>query len=227
MEQVKKKLIIFGAGKIADAVSYYFNRDSNYSIEAYIIDDDFKTSNTFLEKPLIVLSEVLKKYPPQNYEVFVAVGYQGLNTFRESKYLYFKEKGYKIARYISPNVNGDFVIGENSIIMDGVTIQPKVTIGDNSFLWGGAMLGHHATIKNHCWITGGCLIGGSVTIGEKSFLGIGTIITQEIAIGSSCVLGAATYITSNMEDETVLISNPTDKFRLNSKQFVKMSSFFK
>ena len=111
--------------------------------------------------------------------------------------------------------------------MDGVTIQPKVTIGINNFIWGGAMLGHHAIIRDHCWITGGCLIGGSVTIGEKTFIGIGSIIAQEIKIGSSCVIGAATFITNDIEDETVLISKPTEKFRLNSKQFVKMSALFR
>lgn len=227
MEQLKKDLLIFGDGKIAEAISYYFNRDSDYTIVAYIIDDDFKTSDTFLGKPVVTLSTVLENHPPQKFEVFIAVGYQDINTLRKSKYVYFKEKGYKFASYSSPFVKGDFSLGENSIIMDNVAVQPKVTIGNNCFVWGGTMLGHHSIINDHCWITGGCLIGGSVSIGEKSFVGIGTIIAQEINIGSSCVLGAATFITKDQEDETVIISQATEKFRLNSKQFVRMSTLFK
>jgi sugar O-acyltransferase (sialic acid O-acetyltransferase NeuD family) len=224
---LKKELIIFGTGKIAEAISYYFNRDGEYAIVAYVIDDNYKIADTFLGKPVVVLSKVFEKFPPQNFTIFVAVGYQGLNTLRESKYNYFKNKGYNFATYKSPAVAGDYVIGENSIIMDGVVVQPKVTIDDNVIIWGGAMLGHHATIMNHCWLTGGCLIGGSVIIGEKTFVGIGVIITQEIKVGESCVLGASTFITKDVEDNSVLISPATEKFRLNSKQFVKMSSLFK
>ena len=47
---MKQPLIIFGAGKIAEAVSYYFKRDSNYAIEAYVVDDYFATTSTFLKK---------------------------------------------------------------------------------------------------------------------------------------------------------------------------------
>ena len=227
MGGLKKKLIVFGAGKIAEATTYYFNRDSEYQIEAYIIDDNYATSDTFLGKPLVNLSEVIEKYPPEDFFVFVAVGYQELNAMRASRYIFFKENGYRFAKYVSPNVQGDFTIGENSIIMDNVAVQPKVTIGDNIFIWGGTMLGHHATIKNHCWLTGGCLIGGSVTIGEKTFVGIGSIVGQEIQIGEQCVLGASTFVTHDIEAGTVLISPVTEKYRLNSKQFVKMSSFFK
>ena len=60
---MKTKLIIFGAGKISEAISYYFNRDSEYQIIAYVVDDLYVTKDNFLEKPLIKLSEVEDKYP--------------------------------------------------------------------------------------------------------------------------------------------------------------------
>lgn len=227
MGSLKKELIIFGSGKIAEAVTYYFDRDSEYNIIAYVVDDNYLVSDTFLGKPLVSLLKVIDEFPPQKFVVFVAVGYQDLNELRAVKYNYFKDSGYSFASYTSPFVKGDYTIGENSIIMDNVAIQPKVTIGDNTFIWGGAMLGHHSTIKNHCWITGGCLIGGSVTIGEKTFLGLGAIVAQEIKIGKSCVLGASTFIAKEVDNDTVLVSPSTEIFRLNSKQFVKMSSLFR
>lgn len=227
MGSLKKELIIFGSGKMAEAVSYYFERDSDYKIVAYVNDDDFNEQDSFLGKPVVTLSKVVDKFPPSSYMVFVAVGYQELNSFRSSRYKSFKDKGYGFANYVSPYVKGDFAIGQNSIIMDNVAVQPKASIGDNVFVWGGAMLGHHSTIKDHCWITGGCLIGGSVTIGESTFLGLGTTIVQEVTIGRACILGASTLITKDLPDNSVIISPDTDKFRLNSKQFVKMSKTFR
>ena len=53
---MRNKLIIFGIGKIAEAVSYFFERDSKYDICAYVCDDAYVNSETFLGKPVVPLS---------------------------------------------------------------------------------------------------------------------------------------------------------------------------
>lgn len=224
---MKTKLIIFGAGKISESISYYFNRDSDYQIEAYVVDDLFTTNKYFLDKPLIKLSEVEQKYHPSEYHVFVAIGYQGINQLRASKFEHFKTKGYSFASYVSPFVKGDFTIGENSIVMDNTTIQPCVKIGNNVLVWGGALIGHHADIKDHCWLTGGCLIGGIVNLGERTFVGLGAVLGNEIVVGSDCMIGASTLSNTNIKEGTVLLVGPTEAHRLNSAQFSRMSACFK
>ena len=227
MNHPKKPLIIFGIGKIAEAVSYFFNRDSEYIIAAYVVDDEFATTDTFLNKPVVKFTKFLENYTPQNYTLFVAIGYQGMNKLRSDKFTYFKENGYQFASYKSPYVQGDFTLGENTIIMDGAMIQPVVTFGDNVFVWGGAMVGHHAVIKNHCWLTGGCLIGGAVILGESSFIGMGAIVGQEVITGIECMLGAGSLTIKNIVDKTVVIEQQTEIHRLNSTQFTRMSSCFR
>ena len=222
-----KPLIIFGTGKIAESVSYYFNRDSNYNIVAYVVDDAYATSDYFLDKPLIKLSKLVEKYPATDYVIFVATGYQGINQLRTSKYEYFKNLGYSFANYVSPFVKGDFTIGENTIIMDCAVIQPCVKFGKNIFVWGGAMVGHHAVIEDHCWLTGGCQVGGIVKLGEGTFVGLGAVIGNEVNIGKKCMIGASTLTTKNVEDKTVLMASPTEIHRLNSDQFTRMSSCFR
>jgi sugar O-acyltransferase (sialic acid O-acetyltransferase NeuD family) len=224
---MKKSLIIFGAGKIAEAVSYYFERDSEYKIEVYVVDDEFVAADTFLNKPLVKLSEVSEKYPSKDFTVFIATGYQGINQLRTSKYEYFKQLGYSFASYVSPYVKGDFTIGENTIVMDNAVIQPCVKFGNNVFVWGGAMVGHHATIRNHCWLTGGCQIGGIVDLGESTFVGLGAVIGNEVKIGKKCMIGASTLTTKSLPDKTVLLVGPTEPHRLNSDQFTRMSSCFR
>ena len=224
---MKKDLIIFGAGKIAESVSYYFNRDSDYKIVAYVVDDNYATKQTFLDKPLIKLSELNVRYSSKDYFVFVATGYQGINQLRTSKYEYFKNLGYSFASYISPYVKSDFTIGENTIVMDSTIIQPCVKFGKNIFVWGGAMVGHHAVIEDNCWLTGGCQIGGIVNLGEGTFVGLGAVIGNEVKIGKKCMIGASTFTTKNLEDKTVLMTPPTEIHRLNSEQFTRMSSCFR
>lgn len=227
MKSVRKPLLIFGTGKIAEAVSYYFNRDSEFEIHAYVVDDVFATNDTFLNKPVIKFSNLLEFCVPEKYTIFVAVGYQGMNKLRSEKFNYFKDKGYQFASYRSPYVQGDFEIGENTIVMDGAVIQPLARFGNNVFVWGGAMIGHHSVVNNHCWLTGGCLIGGSVNIGEASFIGMGAIVGQEVKTGIECMLGAGTLTIRSIDDKAVVVKQQTEIHRLNSAQFTRMSSCFR
>ncbi len=224
---MSKPLIIFGAGKIAEAVSYYFNRDSDFEIVAYVVDDAFAVNETFLDKPLIKLSDVENTYSKDTHTAFVATGYQGINSLRKSKYQHFKNLGYSFASYVSPYAHGDFTLGENSIVMDNAIIQPCAKFGNNVFVWGGAMVGHHADIKDHCWLTGGCLIGGITVLGESAFVGLGAAIGNEITIGEKCMIGAQTLVTKSLEDKKVVIKEPTKPHRLNADQFERMSACFR
>lgn len=227
MPSSRKPLIIFGTGKIAQAVSYYFNRDSEYEIKAYVVDDIFATNESFLGKPVQKFSKVNEVYSPEQFSVFVAVGYQGMNKLRSEKFEQFRGMGYSFASYKSPFVNGDFTYGENTIIMDGATIQPLVSFGKDVFVWGGAMVGHHSIINDHCWLTGGCLIGGAVNIGESSFVGMGAIVGQEVRTGIECMLGAGSLTIRSIGDKVVVIEQQTEIHRLNSLQFSRMSSCFR
>lgn len=191
------------------------------------MDDLYAKFETFLDKPVIKLSQVEQKFPVTECSVFVAVGYQGINQVRTAKYDYFKNAGYTFASYISPTVIGNFTIGENTIIMDYAMIQPCVSFGNNVFVWGGAMIGHHAVIEDHVWLTGGCLVGGVTLIGKGSFIGLGTMIGHEVSIGEKCMMGAATLTIKSIGDKVVVIAPPTEVHRLNSDQFTRMSSCFR
>ncbi len=224
---MKKELIIFGAGKIAEAVTYFFFIFSEFSIAAYICDDLFLNSDSFSGKPLIGLSKVTELYPANHYTLFIAVGYQGINQLRSSKYEFFKKQGYSFASYISPYVKGNFTYGENTIIMDHAMIQPCASFGNNVFVWGGTMVGHHAIIEDNCWLTGGCLIGGITRIGKGTFAGLGAMVGHEITIGEKCMLGAGTLMCKSIPAGTVLVAPNTEPHRLNSDQFTRMSTCFR
>lgn len=224
---MKKKLIIFGAGKIAQAVSFFFNRDGDYEIAGYCCDSQYINGDSYLGKRLVSSDEVENIFPPSDYEMFVAVGYQGINDFRAKKYDWAIEKGYNLASYRSQSVSGDYQIGQNTMVMDGVIIQPCVKIGDNVLVWGGAMIGHHAVIGNHCWLTGSCAIGGLVRLGEKCFVGLNATVGNEVEVGARCMLGANSLVNKSLKDDSVLVERDTELHRLNSSQFARMSQCFR
>lgn len=157
--------------------------------------------------------------------MFVAIGYHDLNAVRARKCQEAKAKGYTLISYVSPRADhGPWLeVGENCLILDGVGIQPGVRIGNNVSLWNNVLIGHHSVIHDHCWVAAGATLGGVVTLGERSFVGLNATIGGELSIGADCFLGAATLVVKNALPRSVFIARGTDKFRLESDDFIRMT----
>ncbi|WP_422134202.1 acetyltransferase [Endozoicomonas sp. ALD040] len=205
-----KNLVIFGNGEQAELAWFYFSKDTEYNVVAFVVDKDFKESDTFCDLPLITTDDLTRDYPPEKNSVFVAIGYNQVNKLRESKYLQMKEKGYSLASYVSSNATiWSKYIGENCFILEDNTIQPFVTIGNNVTLWSGNHIGHHSTIEDHCFITSHVVISGGVTIGHHSFIGVNATLRDHIKVGSSNVIGASASIMHNTENDQVYVADKT------------------
>ncbi len=221
------KLVIFGIGKIAEVIHYYATEECGFDVVGFCVDDDYATTDSFLNTPVIGLSQIAAKYPSAEHKVFVAVGYHGLNELRKNKFNEISALGYELVSIVpeSANLPKNVTHGQNCFIMPPAIIHPCVTIGDNVFVWNGAMVGHHSDIGDHCWLTSSCSIGGNVILGERCFLAMEATISHSVTVGAECFIGANTLVTKNMEDLQVIIAESDKPIRLNSKQFLKMSSF--
>ena len=220
------KLVIFGIGKIGQVVHHHFATDSEYEVVGFTTDRAYMPKNAMHEGlPVVAFEEVEKHFPPREHALFVAIGYQQLNGLRAERFAQAKAKGFGMASYISSrNTHATRAqIGENCFVMAGEPLQPKAIIGDNCFIWTGAMIGHHSRIGNHCWITSGATIGGNSALGDSCFVGLGATIGHEISIGERSLIGAGALITKDAPAESVYIAPETERFRLNSEQFLKIT----
>ena len=117
---MKKNLVIFGTGDIAQLAHYYFTNDSDYTVVAFAVDSDYLTVNEFCGLPVIVFEDIVEKFSPNEYVLFIALSYTKVNSIRKSKYLTAKELGYQLASYISSRasiLNSDS-IGDNCFILE-------------------------------------------------------------------------------------------------------------
>ena len=201
--------------------------ECEYDVVGFCVDDDYKTTDTFLGKPVVSASSVKSHYAVNEHKMFVAVGYHDLNELRKNKCNEVKEMGYDLVSVVpaSANLPKNVSYGVNCFIMPPAIIHPCVTIGDNVFVWNGAMIGHHSAIGDHCWLTSSCSIGGNVEMGERCFLAMEATVSHSVKIGNECFLGANSLVTKHMDDMQVIIAEADKPIRLNSKQFLKMSSF--
>jgi sugar O-acyltransferase (sialic acid O-acetyltransferase NeuD family) len=221
---MKKPLVIFGAGDIAELAHYYFSTDSNYEVVAFTVDAAYITEENFCDLPVVPFEELVNRYPPDSHQLFVALSYSKLNAVRKEKYLVAKTLGYQLASFISSHatVLNNGRIGENCFIFEDNTIQPFVIIGNNVTLWSGNHIGHHSTIKDHCFIASHVVVSGGVEIGEQCFIGVNVTLRDHIKIGEKCVIGAGALMLADAEPEGVYIGAATERSRVPSSRLKRI-----
>lgn len=219
------KVVIIGAGKIAEELYFYLTHDSEHDVVAFAVDKNFIVKKKMQGLPIIDIKVMKSIFPTNDFKVLVAMGYQNLNKLRTLKYNQVKEMGYNCISYVSSKAYniGNVSVGENCIILENNTINTTSKIGNNNVLWCGNHIGHHSTIDNNCFIAGHVIIAGSTRINSNTFIGVNSSIGHQITIGSENIIGANSLITKNTKPKSVFINKDSDLYKLNSEYFTKLT----
>ena len=209
--QKEKKAIIFGTGSFGELAYYFLTHDSDYEVKAFTETDPKKKS--LFEIPIVDFENIEHQYDPQEYEIFIAIGYIKLNKIREKFYHEAKRKGYSLITYISSKASVfTSVVGENCFIFEDNTIQPFVEIGHNVIIWSGNHIGHHSKIENHNFIASHAVISGHCHIKEHSFIGVNATLRDGITIEKENIVGAGSLILKNTQEKEVYVAEKTKVF---------------
>lgn len=220
----RKPLVIFGTSEIAQIAKFYFETDFAKNVKGFILDDEFVTVPTFDGCPVIASSRVTQLFPPDEYDMFIAVSYREMNRVRSAKCEWARSLGYQLSSYISPRATtfSTFVCGDNCLILEDNTIQPFATIGSNVFLWSGNHIGHHSVIQDDVFISSHVVVSGGVRIGRGSFVGVNATIRDHVTIGDWVLIGAGAIILSDVPDEGIVGATATPLHKLKSSQIRKI-----
>lgn len=211
----KERIIIFGTGSFAEVAYYYLTKDSSYDVVAFTVDKKYITNDKKFDLPVVPFEDVEKIYPPEEFKMFVAVGYNKINKIRAEKYYQAKQKGYSLVSYVcSKAIVWDNVkIGENCFIFEANVIQPFVKIGNNVVIWSGNHIGHHTVIGDHVFIASHAVISGHCRIGSYSFIGVNATIREGITIAEECIIGAGALIIKDTQKGGVYGGQPAKLLR--------------
>jgi sugar O-acyltransferase (sialic acid O-acetyltransferase NeuD family) len=196
-----KKLLIFGAEQIAELSTYYFEKVDERFVDAFVVDKEYLTSDSFLGKPVICFDDVVSNYSPEQYDFFIAISYQNRNASREKAYEKVRRFGYKCASFVHPSavVWEGFKLNENVLILENNTVQPFSKIGVNSFIWSNNHIGHHSIVGDHCFMASEIVVSGNVQVGDNVFIGVNATLGNNITIGNHSIIGAGTITLKNVE----------------------------
>lgn len=217
---MKRRLVIFGSGDLAELAHFYFRTDSRYVVTAFTLDGSYIRESNLDGLPVVPFEDVAAAYPPDTHDFFVALSYSRLNALRKDKYLAAKASGYSLATYVSSKATilNEGRIGDNCFILEDNTIQPFVTVGNNVTMWSGNHIGHHSQIGDHTFIASHAVVSGGVRIGEQCFIGVNATLRDHISVGDRCVIGAGALLLGDAEPEGLYIGQATERAPIPSSR---------
>ncbi len=216
------KIVVFGAGDIAQLANFYLTRDSHYRVAAFTVDAPYIKEPMFEGVPVVPFEEINRHFSPESHGMFVALSYSQVNQVRASKFAEAKAKGYKLITYISSKATYyGTEIGENCFIFEDNTIQPFTKIGNNVTMWSGNHIGHHSTIGDHCFLSSHVVVSGGVTIEPYCFLGVNSTLRDHVTIGERTVIGMGAMVTKDCEPNSVYVGAPAQRKSSSSSDELK------
>lgn len=226
MTSPKKRLIIFGIEDYSKIVYEYFTRDGIYEVAAFTVDRKYikQPIVNLYGLPVVAFEEIESFYPPDKHEFHAAVVYGNLNRDRANIIARAKEKGYKLASYISPCafVAPTAKIGKHCFIFENNVIQDFTEIGDNCILWSGNHIGHESKIEDNGFISSHVVVSGHCTIGNNCFLGVNSTLANGTNVGKESWVSHGSVLSGEIPAHSMVTSaTRSSVLALNEEALIK------
>jgi sugar O-acyltransferase (sialic acid O-acetyltransferase NeuD family) len=215
-----KKVVLFGTGDFARVAAVYLRTDSAYEVAAFTANENRITERRLLDLDVVPFETIEQTHPPDQFAMFVAIGFKRLNKARAEIYNQCKAKGYELISYINSKAVqwGEITVGDNCFIFENNVLQPFVRIGNDVIIWSGNHIGHDSVIGDHCFIASHAVISGNVKIGSHCFIGVNATFRDGITVGPECVIGAGALILKDTKPGEVYAAEGTPASKVPSSR---------
>jgi sugar O-acyltransferase (sialic acid O-acetyltransferase NeuD family) len=200
-----RPVVVFGIGDFARVAEVYLRLDSPMDVVAFTVDREYVSTSELGGLPVIPFEDLMTTHPPRDVDMFVAIGFMGVNRARAQVYDRCKSLGYKLISYVNSQATfwGDIAMGDNCFIFEDNVIQPNVRLGSDVILWSGNHIGHDSAIGDHSFIASHVVISGNVTVGSHCFIGVNATLRDGITVAPHCLIGAGALIMRDTNEGEV------------------------
>lgn len=206
------KVVIFGTGDLAEVVHASFSHDGRYEVCGFAVQEQYLLKTTFLGLDVVPFERIEEAFPPDRFDMFVAVGYRRINELRAEFFVLCKQKNYRLVTYVSPRASllGNVALGENCFVGENTVIRTFSRIGNDVIIGACCYIGQNTAIGDHCFISQSASLAGNLTIDEYAFIGPNATIRDRIHIQSRCVIGAGAVILGDTVPNGVYRAQPAE-----------------
>jgi len=107
----------------------------------------------------------------------------------------------------------DVSIGDGTIIMAGVIVNPCSSIGRFCILNTNSSLDHDSIMDDFSSLAPRVTTGGNCKVGAYSAVSIGAVLLHGVCVGEHTIIGAGSTVLSNIESHKVAYGNPARVIR--------------
>lgn len=217
-----KKVVMFGIGVWAQLVHASLTDDSPYDVVAFTVHEQHIREPRLMDLDVVPFETIETVYPPDDFAMFVGVGYKRVNRARAEIFSECKKKGYHLISHRSSSaaLHGHIEFGENCFIGDYCIVRTFTRIGNNIVVGGGSYVGQYSVLADHCFVSQLASLGGNNQVDSYAFIGQNATIRNGVHIAANCVVGAGAVILRDTKENEVyksvgteLLGIPSDKLR--------------
>ena len=104
-------------------------------------------------------------------------------------------------------------IGEGTVVMAGVSINPCSSVGRFCILNTNSSLDHDSILEDFASLAPGAATGGNCRIGQYSAVSIGAVLIHGIHVGEHTVIGAGSLVMKSIDSFVVAYGTPARAIR--------------
>ena len=198
--------IIIGTTDLANQLYFHIKKYKIANVVAFAVNRDYIQNDRFLDLPVIDIETMEQHYPPNQYNIYIAIGYTQMNQIRQNVYQILKAKGYKFPNFIHPTVKMDCEsIGEANIVLSNTILDCFVKIGNGNIFHINATISHNSIIGDFNFFAVRACVCGFVRIGNCCFIGANSTIKNGIIVNDNSIIGAGAYLSKDSNKNSVIV----------------------
>jgi sugar O-acyltransferase (sialic acid O-acetyltransferase NeuD family) len=206
---LSKALLIIGAsghGRVVADIALNSNQWDSISF----VDDHHPDITQNLQWPVVGKSTNLEAFLDQYSNIALGIGN---NEVRLNLLYKLSSLDFALPALIHPKstIGVSVTIGQGSVVMANVAINPASKIGQVCIINTGATVDHDCVLEDGVHIAPGAHLAGNVNVGRGTIIGVGAAVKENTKIGESVIVGAGAAVINDIPDNCTVTGVPARK----------------
>lgn len=219
-------VVIFGLGLASELAAFLLIHDSPYRPVGFTVHERFVSTPELNGLPAQRFEDLERVYPPERYALLAPLAWRRMGDLRADVVSEGRARRYRFVTYVFSRslIWPGFSEGENTMVCDGVVVQPFARIGENFYVRPGVVLSRHVALGDHCFVAAGATVGGRAQIGSNCVLGLNSTVVSGVRVAPRCFIAAGAVVTADTRPGGLCRGNPARRSRVTVAQIDAFAS---